>query len=149
MAVCWILLPNSVYEISCGFAVFGNFLHGFSVSNRPLRPPLPACPSDKLLWLKFFLLWVSLSSLVFIVQFLKYPYSPQKGLEFPGEWGAMQGQKIERKVWSLSGISRGVDGLRKNSFCGGGGGDMNIFWNCTLSWHTICSVPCSLAKLLA
>ena len=27
-------------EISCGFAVFGDFLRGFSVSNRPLRPLL-------------------------------------------------------------------------------------------------------------
>ena len=27
-------------EISCGFAVFSDFLRGFSVSNRPLCPPL-------------------------------------------------------------------------------------------------------------
>ena len=26
-------------EIYCGFAVFGDFLRGFAVSNRPLRPP--------------------------------------------------------------------------------------------------------------
>jgi len=26
-------------EISCGYAVFGDFLPGFSVSNIPLRPP--------------------------------------------------------------------------------------------------------------
>jgi len=26
-------------EISCGLAVFGDFLHGFSVSNMPPRPP--------------------------------------------------------------------------------------------------------------
>ena len=26
-------------EISCGFAVFSDFLSGFSVSNIPLRPP--------------------------------------------------------------------------------------------------------------
>ena len=27
-------------EIYCGVSVFGNFLRGFSVSNRPIRPPL-------------------------------------------------------------------------------------------------------------
>ena len=26
-------------EIYCGFAVFGDFLRGSAVSNRPLRPP--------------------------------------------------------------------------------------------------------------
>ena len=30
-------------EISCGFAVFSDFLRGFSVSNRPLCPPLYTC----------------------------------------------------------------------------------------------------------
>ena len=35
-------------EISCGFAVFSDFLRGFSVSNRPQCPPLSLLPIRKL-----------------------------------------------------------------------------------------------------
>ena len=34
-------------EISCGFAVFSDFLRGFSVSNRPLCPPLSGTPISR------------------------------------------------------------------------------------------------------
>jgi len=40
---------------------------------------------------------------------------PQKGLEFPGGWGFLEDQKIERNVWSLTRISRGVGRCSKKS----------------------------------
>ena len=60
----------------------------------------------------------------------KYPYSPhRRDWNFLGGRGFSQAQKIQRNVWSLIRISRGVGGLRINLFCGGG---INIFWNYTL-----------------
>jgi len=51
-------------------------------------------------------------------------------LEFPGGWGFLENQNIERKVSSLIGISRGLGGgLAKNPFHGRG---MGIFWTYTL-----------------
>ena len=54
---------------------------------------------------------------------------PQKGLEFPGVGGGFSKTKKLKNVSSLIEISRGVGGLGKNPFRGGG---LDIFWNYTI-----------------
>ena len=63
----------------------------------------------------------------------KYPHSPHKEFEIPGEGGGevvagFQRAKMLVNAWSLTGISREVGGLRKNPFRGGG---MDNIWNHT------------------
>ena len=56
-----------------------------------------------------------------IVQFQKISILPlQKGLEFPGGWGVLEGQKLKKCMSLKWNFQRGGEVLEKISYVGGG-----------------------------
>ena len=79
-------------EIYCGFADFGDFLRGFAVSNRPLRPPPPVivcCSNVFVYYLYFTLVCTSICTLCYSYVFVCYSLLACTRAVFshnPGSW---------------------------------------------------------------